>query len=110
MKVMLVFVPPGGGEADYTLSFDLPGVPQPGDYISIRRGDEAQTEDFIVRRTLWHLETPETRTHHDSDDVQYGEARDIAVECEFAVGPFSSDSHKSACKRYDAKAFEATAH
>ena len=33
MKVVLSFVPPGGGETDFQLEFDLPALPQPGDYI-----------------------------------------------------------------------------
>ncbi len=51
MKMSLAFVPPGGGEADYGLDFDLPGIPQPGDYISItREGEEGTgTEDFLER-------------------------------------------------------------
>jgi hypothetical protein len=53
MKMTLVFVPAGGGEADYQLDFDLPSVPQPGDYVSIRRPDAQGTVDFIVRRTWW---------------------------------------------------------
>ena len=53
MKVSLLFVPPGGGETDYQLEFELPAPPQPGDYISVRREDtkDLGTEDFIVRRT-----------------------------------------------------------
>ena len=56
MKATLAFVPPGGGEADYYLEFELPGVPQLGDYISIARSGQQGTEDFIVRRTWWYLE------------------------------------------------------
>jgi hypothetical protein len=41
LKATLAFVPPGGGEADYHLEFKLPGVTQPGDYISIARSPYA---------------------------------------------------------------------
>jgi len=51
LKATLAFVPPGGGEADYHLEFELPSVPPPGDYISIVRSAQRGTEDFVVRRT-----------------------------------------------------------
>jgi hypothetical protein len=50
MEATLVFVPPGGGDAEYSLQFELPSVPQPESYISITRPDQLGTEDFIVRR------------------------------------------------------------
>jgi hypothetical protein len=37
MKVNLAFVPPEGGDVEYSLEFELPSVPQPGNYISIIR-------------------------------------------------------------------------
>ncbi len=108
MKVTLTFVPPGGGEADYGLGFDLPGVPQPGDYISIlREGAGAPgSEDFIVRRTWWNLKTPETRAFAESGQEKYGETTGITVECEFARGPYSSDAHKRSCDMYAARGKE----
>lgn len=52
IKARLIFVPPGGGESDYGLHFELPEIPRPGDYITITRGSSSpETEDFIVRRT-----------------------------------------------------------
>ncbi len=110
MKARLVFVPPGGGEADYSLLFDLPGVPQAGDYISIQRGEEPGTEDFIVRRTWWHLNTPETRAAVAAEDERMGEIADLVVECEFAVGHYSHDDHKAACARCGAGSFDASTH
>ncbi len=111
MKARLVFVPPGGGEIDYSLDFDLPGVPQPGDYISIGRKDNpGGTEDFIFRRTWWHLSYPDSKTHHDSDNSPLGNTIHIGIECEFARGPFSTDEHKRACDGYKAEDFEETAY
>ena len=107
MKARLVFVPPGGGEADYSLLFDLPGVPQAGDYISIQRGEETGTEDFIVRRTWWHLNTPEIRATVIGDDERMGEVAVLVVECEFAVGHNSHADHKAACGRCGAGSFDA---
>jgi hypothetical protein len=90
MKVTLVFVPPDGGEADYSLDFDLPGVPQPGDYISITRPEEQGISDFIVRKSLWHLAYP-------------GNEQSIVVECEFAKGPFSTENHVRSCEMYKSR-------
>jgi hypothetical protein len=47
MKVRPVFVPPGGGEADYMLDLELPGVPQPGDYVSCFPGVFAPWREFL---------------------------------------------------------------
>ena len=44
MKVRLCFVPPGGGEANYSLDFDMPAVPRSGDYISIKRPIKTASE------------------------------------------------------------------
>lgn len=99
-KMTLVFVPPGGGETDYQLEFDLPVPPRPGDYITIRqRKDETEhpgTSDFIVRRTWWHLDRAPARF-----EKQGGTVNGIVVECEFARGPNSSQSHRDSCEMYD---------
>lgn len=109
MKVRLVFVPPGGGEADYCLDFELPGLPQPGDYISIGRPDQLGSEDFIVRRTWWNLEFPGSKPTRDASDETHGTTKMIAVECEFAKGAYSSKDHQRACEGYGATEFEASA-
>jgi hypothetical protein len=152
IRATLVFVPPGGGEADYSLDFDLPAVPQPGDYVSIVRGDRnpAHYEDFIVRRTWWHLEYPDSalggsregslddvvvviegdrvpdsgalsggvedltraldlgEVNGEADDTIHGHTKGLMVECEFAVGPYSTDDHKRAAGP-NAQRFEDTA-
>ena len=101
MKMTLVFVPQGGGEADYSLEFDLPGVPQHGDYISVRRPETQGTADFIVRRTWWGLSHPETRVSSPGTEAPlYGKAEGLMVECEYAIGPHSSDSHKTMYEAY----------
>ncbi|ARU23662.1 hypothetical protein RSSE_c3279 [Ralstonia solanacearum] len=102
MKVFLVFVPPGGGEADYQLEMEMPAVPQAGDYITVTRPGQTGSEDFIVRRTWWRFEF--------DDAAKVGKTAGIAVECEFAEAPFSSEAHKRACKRYKAGSFEETAY
>lgn len=110
----LVFVPPGGGEADYSLDFDLPGVPQPGDYISVTRPDEEGTANFIVRRTWWSLNYPVgARASLTKDTTETGICTGLVVECEFALSPYSTEAHKRACESYrntnKLKEFEDTA-
>ncbi len=107
MKMTFTFVPPGGGEGDYSLEFDLPNVPQVGEYILIQRGEDSGTEDFIVRRTWWGLKIDEKQS--------VGTFEQLQVECEFARGHHSSEDHKKACDMYDVrgkppKNFEMTAY
>jgi hypothetical protein len=99
MKVTLYFVPPEGGDAEYSLQFELPSVPQPGSYISITRPDQQGTEDFIVRRNLWFLEHPTTGAYETTR--QTGAVRELGVQCEFARGPYSSDEHRRTCDDYE---------
>ncbi len=111
MKVDLVFVPPGGGEADYMLGFELPAMPQPGDYISVsRKGGEVGQEDFIVRRIWWSLEFPNNLLSETAENRSFGKPTSICVECEFARGPFSTEAHKSACDAYEARGFKVQTH
>ncbi len=56
MKVLLSFVPPGGGEIDYNREADLPGIPRAGDYVRFRDDpNDPGTSDFIVRRVWWYV-------------------------------------------------------
>jgi hypothetical protein len=105
MKARLMFVPPDGGEIDYSLDFELPAVPRPGDYITIARkgAKSVGSEDFIVRRTWWYLEYPDEDSYHDKQSQVTGRTVDIGVECEFAHGAYSSDSHKRACDMYTSR-------
>ena len=109
IKANLVFVPAGGGEADYSLWFELPALPHPGDYITIMRPphqdteDEKGTIDFIVRRVWWGLEFPSNELYGDPDKPTCGSCHTVAIECEFAVGPLSSEMHKRAARGYAKK-------
>jgi hypothetical protein len=98
MKVNLAFVPPEVGDTEYSLEFELPSVPQPGSYISIIRPDQGGTEDFIVRRILWHLEHPTTGAYGEGET---GTMRELYVQCEFARTPYSSDEHRRTCDDYE---------
>ena len=114
MRVHLVFVPPGGGEKDYGMDFELPSAPQAGDYISIVRDDGTGDRTFIVRRTYWQLAFPSKEAAESVSDP-HGTETTIMVECEFARGYFNSESHKRACDSYEAKGYavpklEATAY
>jgi hypothetical protein len=99
MEAMLVFVPPGGGDAEYSLQFELPSEPQPGSYISLSRPDQLGTEDFIVRRSLWHLEHPTTGAY--GEEGETGAMRGLYVQCVFARGPYSSEEHRRTCDDYE---------
>ena len=100
MKINLSFVPPNGGETDYSMPFELPEIPRAGDYISIGRPNQSGAETFIVKRTWWNLEFNDTVE-------KTGILKEIWVECEFAVSPISSDNHKRACENYgDIKEFD----
>jgi hypothetical protein len=108
MKIRLNFVPAGGGESDYSLEFDLPAIPQPGDYISIRRPIKSAKEvpgtcDFIVKRTRWWLDYPDNDLYKQADDDTHGNVTEIVVDCEFALGSWSSEEHKRAVAVYSSR-------
>lgn len=119
IRVRLNFVPPGGGEVDYGLTMDMPALPRAGDYISVvreslkdRDADHTGSEDFIVRRVWWACKYPDDgRSYHTSGNEPVGVA-EVVVECEFAIGPFSSTAHKQAARsgkaRSDLQEFEDT--
>lgn len=117
IKVRLVIVPPGGGEADYSLDMMVPALPREGDYISVLRSGAAPkddehtgSEDFIVRRVWWMFDFPDDgKMSHTDGEGPVGSVTQIGVECEFAIGHYSSKAHKNAAGS-DAKTFEATAY
>ena len=116
-KVRLVMVPPGGGEADYSLDMMVPAIPREGDYISVLRsgnhpkdGQHTGSEDFIVRRVWWLFDYPDDgQLSHSSDNAPVGTVTQIGIECEFAIGHFSSEAHKAAAGA-SAQKFEASAY
>lgn len=99
MLVHFGFVPPGGGETDYSLDFEVPELPREGDYICITRPGQTGNEDFIVRRVWWALET-------EAEPKGPGKVTSIHVECEYAVSDFSSESHAKVAKGSGAKSFD----
>lgn len=92
IRVTIVVREIGRLKPDYSLDFDLPEVPRSGDYISIQRPDKPEPfgEDLIVRKVWWRLDHPETNGFG-SDQPKIGSVREMVVECEVALGPYSSD-------------------
>lgn len=86
------FVPPGGGETDYSATAQLPGAPNVGDYILLQVGNEIGPRSFIVRRLWWHVKT--------DANADSGSLDQLTVECEFATGPIMSAEHKKVCENY----------
>ena len=106
MKIELICVPPGGGEAHYTIDVEMPAIPRPGDYITLSSPGKVGTSDFIVRRTWWLIE---------EQGDQPCKTNSACVEVEFAEGPFSSEEHLRWCDIYERRKgerreFEATAY
>jgi hypothetical protein len=56
---------PGDREPDFSLAFDLPEVPRPGDYISVHREDK---------------ETPHTDLIGAAHLVEFGDNRNADIE------------------------------
>lgn len=108
IKAHLLFVPAGGGELDYSLSFNLPSVAQAGDYISISRPEHDGTIDFIVRRTWWHLDYPNNNAYDSAANPTFGTCSSVCVECEFAVGLNSTKDHRASAEGYARKKGKAT--
>ena len=100
-------VPPGGGEADYRLDFNLPAPPRAGEFITIARKDRAPGyECFYVRSVWWDLLYPRSDLYAEAGKDTPGELKMLAVECEFARGPFMTDEHKRACDAYEAGGYK----
>jgi hypothetical protein len=90
IEATFAFVPPGGGESDYSMETKLEVLPNVGDYIlSLREGDQGY-ETFIVRRLKWYFR------NNDGNASMQG----VTIECEFARHHDMSEAHKAACNRY----------
>lgn len=87
----------------YSLEFDLEAVPTIGSYISIQRPDlpAPYGEDLIVRHVWWQLTHPETGGFA-SEPAKIGGTSDIVVECQPAIGPYSSDRWRDNLERLEA--------
>ena len=94
MKVQLLLYHRGDEKPDHRLMFDMPGVPQTGDCITISRPDQAGCTNFIVRRIQWALDCPNTVLPYHADESDIGATSAVTIECELAIGPYSSEEHK----------------
>jgi hypothetical protein len=99
VQVIVVIREIGREKPDYSLPFDLPGVPSAGDYISIFRPDSpTHSEDVIVRHVWWHLHSPETRAVVTGGEPKIGRLREVMVECDVAVGPYARDQWRDSAE------------
>lgn len=105
VKVILCAREPGDTKVDYSLNFNLPALPQPGDYISVHRSDTktVHTEDFVVRHVWWMLETPETRAVTPAGEERSGSVTEVMVECEMALGPYATDHWREMMQRFKSR-------
>jgi hypothetical protein len=105
VRVTIYVREPSDQNPDFSLVFDLPEIPRPGDYISIHRDDKEtpHTEDLIVRHVCWMLETTETRPYAEEGRERVGNLREIVVECEMALGPCSTDKWRDLMLYHEAK-------
>lgn len=116
-EITLVIVPPGGGEAEYSLQMNVPALPREGDYVTVMRdregpvaGIDIGTEDFIVRRVLWAFTYPDDGAlYHYAGEGPVGELSGVSIECEMAKGHYSSERHVRTCGP-KARTFEASAY
>jgi hypothetical protein len=86
MKVAFSFVSAGDTESDYGMECELDVLPNPGDYISVRKPGERASCDFIVKRAFWSF--------HKNDKQEQAEPVDVLIVCEYVISPFSTESHK----------------
>ena len=94
MRVELALVPIEDEEPHHKLVFEMPGVPQTGDCVTISRPGQSGNTEFIVSRTCWTLDYPETGSIHHAGESVVGNTTSVTVECEFVAGPYSFEEHK----------------
>jgi hypothetical protein len=104
-RVIIVVREIGHLKPDYSLSFDLPSVPGVGSYLSIQRPDTPKPfgEDLVVRRVWWRLTHPETAGFATGGKEKIGSVEEIYVECDPALGPWSSDHWHDMMKAAEAR-------
>ncbi len=94
MRVELVHIPIEDEEPHHKLVFEMPGVPQTGDCVTISRPGQAGYTEFVVTRACWTLDYPEMGSIHHAGEYVVGTMNSVTVECEFVAGPYSSEEHK----------------
>jgi hypothetical protein len=106
LHVIIVVREEGRLKPDYWLKFEVPEVPAVGSYISIRRQDKREPlgEDLVVRKVWWRLTHPETEPFAGKPKV--GSLTEIFVECDVAVGPYSSTDWRTKVEAARARGIE----
>jgi hypothetical protein len=101
VQVLVIVREVGRMKPDYSLGFDLPALPRVGDYISIQRPNKPKPygEDLIVRQVWWRLNHPET-AGFSAGQPKVGSVEEIYVECDPAVGPWSSDQWRDSLQSW----------
>lgn len=77
----------------HTMTFDLPGLPQAGDRVTVTHPGQEGYTSYEVRRRVWDLDCP-TEGAPRADDPAIGQANAVIVECVFMVGPYVSEEHR----------------
>ena len=95
MRVELVLVPIEEEEPHHRLVFEMPGVPRSGDCVTISRPGQSGSSEFVVSRTYWTLDYPETGSMPHAGGSVVGTTTAVTVECEFVAAPYSFEEHKS---------------
>ncbi len=88
----------GTVEPDYAVTMAAPMLPSIGSYVSIQRPDRARPygEDLLVQEVWWRCVHEETR--RDGPTAATGQVETIFVECDPALGPYSSDNWRLKCE------------
>ncbi len=96
VKIILVARDLDNQKVDFSLEFEVPRVPQEGEYVSVNRPDVKYPlgEDFVVRRVWWRLRHRETHRYATTETP--GQLEEVFVECDSVIGPYSSQSWRAA--------------
>ncbi len=99
MRIDLVFMPGEGEQRERAMAFEMPGVPQVGDQVTIARPGQAGTAGFVVRRVRWALRHPEPASAQCGAAPVAGTTDSVVVECDFVPGPYSAEEHQPAASK-----------
>ena len=104
VKITVVARKPGTTAVDYSMEFEVPEIPRQGDYISVNRPDTRLVgEDFIVRHVWWKISYSGTDGFVSSEKPPVGDVVDIVVECDPALGPYSSERWRKSLEQAHAE-------
>lgn len=108
IRIVVVVREFGRLKPDYSLEFDVPAVPREGEYISVQRPDHERPfgEDMIVRKVWWRYFHPQTAGVETGQNRKIGRLDEVFVECEAAIGPYSSDDWRRGFEGRDAPMLE----